>query len=290
MIMTRRSITCFILGVSLFHCQSCKKHTEEVQSSEPAPAATPVSLHGSTDSFDASKSKHPSQILFNGDSLPLGMDWSNASLSLDPQRHIWSNYSLRWDWKAPSSVTFHRPIPWMDPRAARRKFKFSQPTQNCFVVWIYNQTAKPDASLRFSFGTGSKEVCHFPFALNFTGWRTAWVSYDRDMQGAPKSAMDYVKIESPKTWTKGLCGLVICLLTILSIIVISMEIIRCPLSMGPISLLRVIGILLCTGTILVKRKLLWCSLRMLIWLPLLVSVGYRVVLHSDRSTWNCAID
>ena len=203
MIMIRRSITCFILGVSLFHCQSCKKHTEEVQSPEPAPAATPVSLSGSTDSFDASKSRHPSQILFNGDSLPLGMDWSNASLSLDPQRHIWSNHSLRWDWKAPSSVTFHRPIPWMDPRAARRKFKFSQPTQNCFVVWIYNQTAKPDASLRFSFGTGSKELCHFPFALNFTGWRTAWVSYDRDMQGAPKSAMDYVKIESPKNLDEG---------------------------------------------------------------------------------------
>ncbi|MCP5538033.1 MAG: hypothetical protein H7A51_17595 [Akkermansiaceae bacterium] len=189
----------FAIGLGLLACTSCKdRNTPDRDSGE---VGTMPFTHGSTAAVDAAHSALPNQILFHGESLPGGMSWTDSALSLDPGRYVWSYHSLKWDWKMGASVTFHRPIPWMDPKQARREHKLPFPVQNCFVVWVYNDTAVPDAALRFSFGThgddGDKEICHFPFHLNFTGWRTAWVSYDRDMQGKPSAPMDYLRIEAP---------------------------------------------------------------------------------------------
>ena len=197
--MTRSSISFLILCAGAFSICSCKSDPAD----DAPPEKTAAFSNGETPAFKASASEHPSQIVFQAKSLPRGMTWKNSTLSLDSKRYIWSDYSMRWDWKKDSSIRFDRPIPWMKPKAARRKHKFSQPTQNCFVVWVYNAEAKPTSTLRFSFGKGDKEVCHFPFALNFTGWRTAWVSFDRDMQGKPDAPMDYVKIESPDNIDQG---------------------------------------------------------------------------------------
>ncbi|MEJ6571026.1 MAG: chondroitinase family polysaccharide lyase [Akkermansiaceae bacterium] len=193
--MTPSFTTLLTLSSICFAISACKD--------KPATQATTTSPNGRTTAFKASDSKHPSQIVFSGDSLPDGMSWKNSTISLDSKRYIWSDNSLRWDWKKDSSITFNRPIKMMGSWDARRKFGFSQPVENCFVVWIYNKTPRPNASLRFSFGKGKDEACHFPFKLNFTGWRTAWVSYNRDMQGKAKAEMDFVKIEAPKNIDAG---------------------------------------------------------------------------------------
>ena len=189
------TLTLLALCTVLLSLPACKD--------KPTGQSTTTTPNGSTANFDASKSKYPSQILFSSDSLPEGMSWKNSTISLDAKRYIWSDNSLRWDWEKDSSVTFNRPIKLMGSWDARRKFGFSQPVENCFVVWIYNKTPHPKSSLRFSFGKGTEEACHFPFKLNFTGWRTAWVSYNRDMSGKAKPAMDFVKIEAPKDVDQG---------------------------------------------------------------------------------------
>ena len=33
--------------------------------------------------------------------------------------------------------------------------------------------------------------------LNFTGWRAAWVCYERDMQGTPEIGMNEIRIVAP---------------------------------------------------------------------------------------------
>ena len=158
-----------------------------------------------TYAFTASESHagDPTHINFDGDQLAPGISAVQSKISLDTSKFIWSKKSLRWDWKSRSSITFKRPIPWVERSSARKANKHPMPVENCFVVWIYNKKPNVKGELRFSFGKGNKEVCSFKFKLNFSGWRTAWVSYDRDMDGAPQEALDYVKIEAPKTKSTG---------------------------------------------------------------------------------------
>ena len=39
----------------------------------------------------------------------------------------------------------------------------------------------------------------FPFGINFSGWRAAWVCYERDMQGTPEEGMNELRIIAPNS-------------------------------------------------------------------------------------------
>src|SRR5699024_449130 len=73
---------------------------------------------------------------------------------------------------------------------------------NTFSIWIYNERPVTD-ELTFVFGNGERVDCHFYFRLNFWGWRTAWVAYDRDMQGQPQPDMNRLTIQAPKGMSAG---------------------------------------------------------------------------------------
>lgn len=67
-----------------------------------------------------------------------------------------------------------------------------------FVVWVYNEKSVDD-TVTFQFGRGNKADSWFTMNLNFTGWRTAWVSFERDMQGTPHPHMNRMTIVAPKS-------------------------------------------------------------------------------------------
>ena len=69
--------------------------------------------------------------------------------------------------------------------------------RDTFCFWIYQ--AKPQTGeLRFVFQKMEQSCCWFSFGLDFSGWRTAWVIYERDMIGRPEEGMDSLKIEFPE--------------------------------------------------------------------------------------------
>lgn len=65
-----------------------------------------------------------------------------------------------------------------------------------FVVWVYNKKAM-EKPLRFEFLKDGEVCTSFPMGLNFTGWRAAWVCYERDMQGTPRTGMNEIRIIAP---------------------------------------------------------------------------------------------
>ena len=70
--------------------------------------------------------------------------------------------------------------------------------RDTFCFWVYQ--AKPQTGeLRFVFQKMEQSCCWFSFSLDFSGWRTAWVIYERDMIGRPEEGMDSLRIEFPKT-------------------------------------------------------------------------------------------
>ncbi len=182
--------------------QSSPSTTETTKSNDakPIPSSETEISYGTSDTAPFTgelPSPHESSIVFTN-KLPQGMVWKDSAISLDPQRSIWSDHSLKWDWKQGSEITFHRPIPWNNPKQARALTKHFHTVETLSSVWIYNAKALPDAQLEFQFYNKNNKVCSFPFNLNFTGWRTARVSFDTEMQGTPTGPMDYLTIVAPK--------------------------------------------------------------------------------------------
>ncbi|MCT4598026.1 MAG: polysaccharide lyase beta-sandwich domain-containing protein [Vallitalea sp.] len=74
--------------------------------------------------------------------------------------------------------------------------------RSAFSIWIYNEVPVKD-KLIFKFSKDDNYCCECYFNLDFTGWRTAWVIYDRDMVGQPLPGMNKLTIIPPKSLTSG---------------------------------------------------------------------------------------
>ncbi len=151
--------------------------------------------------FCAINTSHPVRadggwITFEAPAVPAGFESSpNSTLSISDARFIDGQRSLRWSWEGgPAWVTLHRPISYQPGR----KKLFGQDAGETFAPWVYAKQPL-DGVLRFSFGRRGQagSDCHFDFGLAFTGWRTAWIMYERDMQGRPVPGMDAIRIETP---------------------------------------------------------------------------------------------
>ncbi|MBP7143033.1 MAG: hypothetical protein KBA71_14070 [Opitutaceae bacterium] len=107
------------------------------------------------------------------------------------ERAKYGRQSLRWDWRSGSVLRFTHPIDFKPYTPDAESNALST-----FVVWVYN-TAPSAGSLRFEFGRGPDRDCWFTFGLDFTGWRTCWVAFERDMQGKAVTGMDTLRIIAP---------------------------------------------------------------------------------------------
>ncbi|WP_409342676.1 chondroitinase family polysaccharide lyase [Paenibacillus sp. MBLB4367] len=115
-----------------------------------------------------------------------------SRLSISGRHYKDGNSSLRWDYEEGSFLTVKEPIGYV-PFTEGAKSQ----ARDSFAVWIYNPEPRR-GKLAFAFGRGGDADCGFEFALDFQGWRTAWVAYERDMQGKPHPGMDTLTIRMPK--------------------------------------------------------------------------------------------
>ncbi len=121
-----------------------------------------------------------------------------GSIATSPAHYKHGKTSLQWNWKgSPAALTLKHDIGFVpfDPAAEDK----SIPT---FAIWVYNEKAVDDYAT-FIFATDDIDDCSFTFNLNFTGWRAAWVAFERDMQGTPRTSMNNMRIEAPKSVEKG---------------------------------------------------------------------------------------
>ncbi|MBI9063621.1 MAG: hypothetical protein JEZ14_16690 [Marinilabiliaceae bacterium] len=105
--------------------------------------------------------------------------------------------SLQWSWQKAGAITLLHDIGFQpfNPEGEDKSIP-------SFAFWMYNETPV-DAPATFVFGTDDTDNCQFTFKLDFKGWRSAWVSFERDMEGTPVTGMNRLRIESPKSVNKG---------------------------------------------------------------------------------------
>lgn len=127
------------------------------------------------------------------EAIPTNWHVTNGKLRMSDERFKMGKQSVQWEWTNRNSTITIKDSAFeavlQDPRST-------------FVFWLYNEQ-NIDDHLRFVFYNGEKEVYHFDFKLGFTGWRTAWVMYHRDMTKLANQGIDRMRIEAPASIRKG---------------------------------------------------------------------------------------
>ncbi|NQX70735.1 chondroitinase [Paenibacillus alba] len=116
----------------------------------------------------------------------------SSHISVSDQHYKYGTHSLQWEYTSNSYLKVNEPIlyqPFQEGSLSQER--------DSFVVWIYNP-APLEEVLTFQFGRNNEVDCQFEFHLNYRGWRTAWVAYERDMQGDPHPDMDTLVILAPR--------------------------------------------------------------------------------------------
>ena len=133
--------------------------------------------------------KHPRLLSFEKE-IPSFILSNNSKLSLSADHFRDGENSLLWEFTPKSELIIHKNIEY-------EKTPLGSSHISTFSTWIYNETPLQQ-SLVFQFYKDDQECCSFQYNLNFTGWRAAYVAYDRDMKGTPQSGMNKIVITAPQ--------------------------------------------------------------------------------------------
>ena len=131
---------------------------------------------------------------FEGAVMPEGITAVESEVSLDTRRRFRGEQSLKWAWQSGATLRIDRPVECR-PELNRREEGFQK--TRCFKFWIYNEVPLAEKQLKVVFGDGRGEPCSFEYNLNFSGWRSAWMSFERDMEGAPNRDLSFIRFEAP---------------------------------------------------------------------------------------------
>jgi chondroitin-sulfate-ABC endolyase/exolyase len=129
---------------------------------------------------------HDAIISFEEAKLPDHDPQSVLSFSSEHYKHL--QHSLKWTWNSPRSYwSIHDQINYIQPGSD------GDSQISTFVFWVYSDNPVKNGKLRVEFLKENQVTSYFDYGLDFTGWRGAWVAFDRDMQGKPKEGMDEVR-------------------------------------------------------------------------------------------------
>lgn len=136
---------------------------------------------------------HDRLLSFEGKEIPAFISAPGSKLSLTGDHYKDGAQSLRWSF-GPGDVLSIRKDLCFEPKDPTGTDTYL----SGFVVWVHN-TAPTNSPLTFRFLKNGKVCTSFSMGLDFTGWRTAWVCYERDMEGTPETGMDEIQITAPDT-------------------------------------------------------------------------------------------
>lgn len=103
------------------------------------------------------------------------------------------NYSLKWNFNNKDTLKIKGNTEYtVFNKAGKEKARSS------FAMWVYNKKAIND-KMKVEFKKDGETKCSFDVNMNFEGWRTMWVQYDRDMQGKAEEGMDEIILTAPNS-------------------------------------------------------------------------------------------
>ena len=130
---------------------------------------------------------------FEKPQIPDCITATHSRLSVSDLHYKDGKHSLEWTFEPGGILELKKDL----------KFEKKDPTGkdlylSAFIVWVYNEVPQ-DTIIEFQFLKDGKRCTSFPFGINFSGWRAAWVCYERDMQGTPEEGMNELRIIAPNS-------------------------------------------------------------------------------------------
>ena len=130
---------------------------------------------------------------FEEPQIPDCITATHSRLSVSDLHYKDGKHSLEWTFEPGGVLELKKDL----------KFEKKDPTGkdlylSAFIVWVYNEVPQ-NATIEFQFLKDGKRCTSFPFGINFSGWRAAWVCYERDMQGTPEEGMNELRIIAPNS-------------------------------------------------------------------------------------------
>ena len=144
-------------------------------------------------SAEAQVVKNDKLLSFEDPQIPVFISGTDSRLEISDEHYKDGLHSLSWTFNPGAVLSIKKDL----------KFEKKDPTGkdtylSAFIVWVYNEQAQ-DKKIEFEFLKDGKKCTSFPFGINFTGWRAAWVCYERDMVGTPEEGMNEIRIIAPDT-------------------------------------------------------------------------------------------
>lgn len=115
------------------------------------------------------------------------------SIELDARHSKDGTHSLKWNYTNGSKLIVNEKIGFSPYISNNQDQSISS-----FVVWVYNENPVND-TVTFQFGRGNQKESWFEMNLDFSGWRAAWVSFERDMNGTPHPNMNRMTVIAPES-------------------------------------------------------------------------------------------
>ena len=126
-------------------------------------------------------------------------NWEGAGLAINTAHYKDGKQSMQWTFKPGETISLKKDVMFQKKDPTGKDLYLST-----FTGWFYNTKAIND-SIRVGFYKEGKECCHFNLRTAFTGWRAAWVCFERDMQGTPQEGMDEIRFTAPKSSEGQIC-------------------------------------------------------------------------------------
>lgn len=128
---------------------------------------------------------------FECDDVPATISAGNGRLSISGKHFREGEHSLRWDFSEKDVLSLRQDLMFEHKDTTGKDTYLSS-----FVFWVYNE--KPfKEKMTVEFLKEGKICSWFEMGMDFTGWRGACISYERDMQGCPATGMDEIRMSSP---------------------------------------------------------------------------------------------
>lgn len=135
--------------------------------------------------------KNERLLSFEEPQVPSFISGSRSQLSVSDAHYKDGKNSLQWVFEPGGMLEIKKDLKFEKKDSTGKDLYLS-----AFIVWIYNEQAQ-DKTIEFEFLKDGKKCASFPFGINFTGWRAAWVCYERDMQGTPDEGMNEIRVIAP---------------------------------------------------------------------------------------------
>ena len=115
----------------------------------------------------------------------------NSKIEITKEKSKDGTSSLKWDFEKNSTLTIKGDVGYKIFQQGMQ-----EKARSSFAMWIYNKKLIVD-KMQVQFKKKGEVKSYFSINMNFTGWRTMWVQYDRDMSGKAEENMDEITFISP---------------------------------------------------------------------------------------------